>query len=354
MTSRPSVTGTEDVSPVMEGHVFDVLSVEAFMRENVKNFKAPLSVGQIVGGMSNPTFMLQDDAGRRYVLRKKPPGKLLRSAHAVDREFKVIRALADTGVPVPAVYAFCEDESVIGQVFYIMEFVQGRVVRDMALPDYDPVERAALYDSMNEVLACLHGIDFQSVGLGDFGRVGGYMTRQVDRWTTQYKATQTDNLPAMDALMKWLPDNMPDDSETVIAHGDFRMENLIFHPSEPRVIAVVDWELGTLGNPLSDLAYNCLPYHMPDPNRGDLIDTDFGKSGIPSEEDYVAAYCRRTGRDPVDNWSFYMVLSLFRMAAIIQGVYYRGVQGNAPSPEAITNRDLPGLWSQKAVEILEA
>lgn len=353
MSGKPSVTATEDVSPVMEGYAFDLQSLETYMRANVEGFKPPLSVGQIVGGMSNPTFMLEDAAGRRYVLRKKPPGELLPSAHAVDREFKVIRALADTGVPVAKAYALCEDESVIGQMFYIMEFVQGRVVRDMALPDSDPVERAAIYDSMNDVLARLHGVDFRAVGLENFGRVGGYMTRQVSRWTTQYKATQTDELPAMDTLIDWLPKNIPDDSETTIAHGDFRMENLIYHPTEPRVIAVVDWELGTLGNPLSDLAYNCLPYHMPDPNRGDIIDIDFATYGIPSEADYVAAYCRRTGRGGIDNWPFYLVLSLFRMAAIIQGVYYRGLQGNAPSPEAVTNSELAGLWSEKAVAILE-
>ena len=353
MSYESSVTVTEDVAPVMEGYAFDVGSLETYMSENVDGFKRPLTVGQFIGGMSNPTFMLKDGGDRRYVLRKKPPGELLPSAHAVDREFKIMQALGETDVAVAKAYVLCEDESIIGQAFYIMEFVLGRVVRDMSLPDSNPAERMALYDSMNDVLARLHKVDYESVGLGDFGRVGGYMSRQVSRWTKQYRASQTDDLPSMDALIKWLPDNIPDDSETTIAHGDFRMENLIFHPTEPRVLAVVDWELGTLGNPLSDLAYNCLPYHMPDPNRGDIIDIDFKNYGIPTESEYIDAYCRRTGRDGIDNWSFYLVLSLFRLAAIVQGVYYRGSQGNAPSPEAVKMRDLPVQWSKKAVSLLE-
>lgn len=352
MSYATSVTDTMDTSAVMDMHRFDEKSLERYLLANVPEFKAPLQVNQIIGGMSNPTFMLADGGGRRYVLRKKPPGELLPSAHAVDREFKVISALAETDVPVAKAFVLCEDDSVIGQAFYVMEFVRGRVVRDLRLPDSDPKERAAFYDDMVRVMAALHTVDRDAVGLGDFGRVGGYMERQVSRWTKQYRATETETIDAMEKLIEWLPENMQDDTETTIVHGDYRMENLIYHPTEPRIMAVVDWELATLGNPLSDLAYNCLPYHIPDPNRGDIVGADYDALGIPSEPDYVKAYCRYAGRPPIENWTFYLVLSLFRFAAIVQGVYYRGIKGNAASPEAAKKGDLPKVWSQKAWEMI--
>jgi aminoglycoside phosphotransferase (APT) family kinase protein len=351
--AKTAIAVTDSAVPVMAEHRFDEAALSRYMERHVEGYRAPLQVGQCMGGMSNPTFVLTDGGGRRYVLRKKPPGNLLPSAHAVDREFRVIQALAETDVPVARAYALCEDESVIGQAFYIMDFVQGRVVVDPSLPQQTPAERTAMYDAMNDTLAKLHMVDYEAVGLGDYGRVGGYMGRQVSRWTKQYRATETGTIPAMESLIDWLPKNLPDDSETTIAHGDFRLQNMIFHPTEPRVLAVVDWELGTLGNPLSDLAYNCLPYHMPDPNRGDIIGLDYATYGIPSEEEYVAAYCRRTGRPEIENWTFYLVLSLFRLAAIVQGVYYRGIQGNAPSPEAISKGDLPRAWSEMAWGMIE-
>ncbi len=351
--SKAAIAMTDSSAPVMAEHRFDEAALSRYMEQHVEGYRAPFEVGQCMGGMSNPTFVLTDAGGRRYILRKKPPGNLLPSAHAVDREYKVIRALGQTDVPVAKAYALCEDESVIGQVFYIMEFMQGRVVVDPSLPDQTPAERTAMYDAMNDTLAKLHMVDYEAVGLGDYGRVGGYMGRQVSRWTKQYRATETGNIPAMENLIDWLPKNLPDDSETTIAHGDFRLQNMICHPTEPRVLAVVDWELGTLGNPLSDLAYNCLPYHMPDPNRGDIIGLDYATYGIPSEAEYVAAYCRRTGRPEIENWPFYLVLSLFRLAAIVQGVYYRGIQGNAPSPEAISKGDLPKVWSEMAWGMIE-
>lgn len=337
MSDSTPTTSTFEAVPVLDAHRFDEAALACFMAEHVEGFAPPLEVRQFQGGMSNPTFLLADGNGTRYVLRKKPPGELLPSAHAVDREFKVISALGPTDVPVAKAYALCEDESVIGQAFYIMEFLEGRVFRDVALPELEPAERRAIYDAMNDALAKLHGVDFEAVGLGDYGRVGGYIARQVRRWSQQYEASKTEEIPEMDKLSAWLSDNMPDDSLTTIAHGDFRLENLIYHPTEPRVLAVVDWELGTLGNPLSDLAYNCLPYHYGDPRWGDIIGLDYAAVGIPSEEDYVAAYCRRTGRD-IDDYTYYLVLSLFRFAAIIQGVYYRGVQGNAPTPEALKRK----------------
>jgi len=334
MTAATTVSSTEDVAPVAPQHRFDEAALARFMAARVAGFAPPLGVAQFEGGMSNPTFLLRDGGGRRYVLRKKPPGKLLPSAHAVEREFKVIAALARTDVPVAKAYALCEDASVIGQAFYIMEHVRGRVFRNYTLPDATPAERAAIYDAMNDALARLHTVDYAAIGLGDYGKEGGYAPRQIARWSAQYQASRTDDVPAMDALMRWLPAHIPAADETTIVHGDFRLENMIWHATEPRVLAIVDWELGTLGHPLADLAYNCLPWHVPDGNRGDLAKVAAG-SGIPAEAAYVAAYCRRTGRAGIADWPFYLVLSLFRLAAIAQGVYKRGLDGNASSPGAL-------------------
>ncbi len=334
-TAEPPVTTTAVAAPVLDQHRFPEDRLSDFMRREVPGFAPPLSVSQFRGGMSNPTFLLEDGNGRRYVLRKKPPGKLLPSAHAVDREYRVISALADTDVPVARTWALCEDEAVIGRAFYIMEHVEGRVARNLTLPDLPPAERAATYDAMNAALSALHKVDFRAVGLEDYGREGGYMARQVRRWAGQYEMSKTDEVPEMDNLAAWLGENMPADDETTIVHGDYRLENMILHPGEPRVLAVVDWELGTLGNPLSDLAYNCLPYHAGDDLRGFLGDMDYDATGIPSEEDYVAAYCERTGRGGIPDWPFYLAFSLFRLAAISQGVYKRGLDGNASSPDAV-------------------
>jgi len=330
----PTVASTNEVAAVLPQHRFDEAGLARFMAARIAGFRPPLGVAQFRGGMSNPTFRLEDGGGRRYVLRKKPPGKLLPSAHAVDREFKVISALAQSDVPVAPVYALCEDAAVIGQAFYIMGHVEGRVFRHYALPESAPVERAAIYDAMNDVLARLHRVDYAALGLGDYGKPGGYAERQISRWSRQYEAAKTDELPEMDRLMRWLPEHIPAGDETTIVHGDYRLENMIWHPSEPRVLAVVDWELGTLGHPLADLAYNCLPWHVDDGTRGSLVDLPPGY-GIPAEADYVAAYCRRTGRARIADWRFFLVLSLFRLAAISQGVYKRGLDGIASSPDAV-------------------
>lgn len=334
-----TVASTNDVQEVLDWHRFPEDRLEAYLRLHIDGFQPPLTVRQFQGGMSNPTFLLQDGGGRRYVMRKKPPGKLLPSAHAVDREYRVITALGPTDVPVPKTYLLCEDEAVIGQMFYVMEHVEGRVILEYSLPDTAPAERAAMYDQMNDALAKLHLVDFRAVGLEGYGRVGGYMARQVKRWSTQYEASKTDDVPEMEKLVVWLNENMPEDDETTIVHGDFRMQNMIYHPTEPKALAVLDWELGTLGNPLSDLAYNCLVYHYGDPERGDLTHADLKALGIPTEEEYVAAYCRRTGRSSIPSWNFYLVLSLYRLAAIAQGVYKRGLDGNASSPDALKRGD---------------
>jgi len=335
MTGTGLISSTLQTEVVLDQHKFPVDRLEDYMAQHVAGFARPVRIGQFLGGMSNPTFMLEDDNGTRYVMRKKPPGNLLPSAHAVDREYKVITALAQTDVPAAKTYVLCEDEGVIGQMFYIMEHVEGRVIRDFSLPGISNEARWAHYDAMNDTMARLHNVDFRAVGLEGYGRVGGYMARQVKRWSGQYEASKTDDLVEMDNLVVWLNDNMPDDDETTIVHGDFRMENLIYHPTEPRVLAVIDWELGTLGNPLSDLAYNCLMYHWGDPSRADITEMDLAANGIPTEEEYVAKYCERTGRSGIPKWNFYLVLSLYRLAAISQGVYKRGLDGNASSPDAI-------------------
>ncbi|MCY3981108.1 MAG: phosphotransferase [Alphaproteobacteria bacterium] len=331
----PAVTATTQAAPVLDQHRFPEDRLASFMAREVAGFVAPLRVSQFRGGMSNPTFLLQDGNGRRYVMRKKPPGTLLPSAHAVDREYRVISALAETDVPVARAFALCEDEAMIGRAFYIMEHVEGRVARNLTLPDFPPAGRAAVYDAMNAALAALHNVDFRTAGLEGYGREGGYMARQVRRWSGQYEMSKTDEIPEMDNLVAWLAQNMPPDDETAVVHGDYRLENMILHPTEPRVLAVVDWELGTLGNPLSDLAYNCLPYHSGDDVRGSLAGMDHDETGIPSEDDYLAAYCARTGRGGIPDWNFYLAFSLFRLAAISQGVYKRGLDGNASSPDAI-------------------
>ncbi len=339
MTATSPVTMTTEAAPVLAQHRFDESRLEHYLRTHLPEFAPPLSVAQTQGGMSNPTFILSDGNGKRYVMRKKPPGKLLPSAHAVDREFQAISALGPTTVPVAKARVLCQDSTVIGTDFYIMDFVEGRVFRAHTLPDLSPTERRHVYDAMIDTLATLHAVDFRAVGLESYGRVGGYLTRQVQRWSQQYEATKTDHLPAMDHLITWLPDHIPDDNETTIAHGDYRLENLIFHPTEPRILAVIDWELATLGSPLSDLAYTCLPYYVADPTRGDMTTLDYTSYGIPAEKELVARYCAQTGRPEITDWKFYVVLSLFRLAAITQGVYKRGVEGNAASPEALLRRD---------------
>lgn len=333
--AQAPITSTVNTDPVLAQHVFPVERLADYLAERIPGFQRPLEVGQFQGGMSNPTFMLTDGQGKRYVMRKKPPGKLLPSAHAVDREFKVISALWDTPVPVGKAHVLCEDDSVIGQAFYVMEHVAGRVIRDFALPGMTPGERQAHYFEMGDVLARLHAVDYRAVGLESYGRAGGYCARQVKRWSTQYEASKTQDVPEMDKLIRWLGERMPEAEETTIVHGDYRMENAIYHPDRPEILAVIDWELGTLGDPLSDLAYNCLNYYIGDPERGDITVLDLADHGIPDEDAYIARYFKARGMTKPDNWAFYLALSLFRLSAISQGVYKRGLDGNASSPDAL-------------------
>jgi aminoglycoside phosphotransferase (APT) family kinase protein len=307
--------------------------LEPWLRGHVEGFRGPVAAERFSGGQSNPTYKLSAASGA-YVLRRKPPGPLLPSAHAVDREFRVMRALATTAVPVPRVHALCEDDAVIGSAFYVMEHLDGRIFWDQRLPGIAPAERAAMFDSMNAVIAALHGIDYQAAGLGDFGRPGNYMARQIARWSRQYRASETETIAAMDSLIDWLPRHLPPEAPPAVVHGDYRMDNLVFHKTEPRVIGVLDWELSTIGDPIADFAYHCLTWRVtPELFRG-LAGIDFAALGIPDEAAYVAAYCRRTGRDAIPGWEFYIAYSLFRIAAILQGIAKRAVDGTAAGTDA--------------------
>jgi aminoglycoside phosphotransferase (APT) family kinase protein len=330
--------------PVAERQRFDAARLQAYLRAHVEGFDdggKPIVVEQFKGGQSNPTFRISaGTAGagdKRYVLRRKPPGKLLPSAHAVDREYRVITALRDTGVPVARTYCLCEDESVIGTAFYVMDCVDGRVLWDPALPGFTPEQRGAIFNEMNRVIAALHQVDYVKAGLGDYGKTGSYIERQVARWTKQYRASETETLDAMDRLITWLPANLPPGDETSIVHGDYRLDNLMFHPTEPRIVAVLDWELSTLGHPLADFAYHCMSWQIPAGVFRGLGGLDLARLGIPSQDQHVAAYCRNTGRDAIDpdHWDFYVAYNLFRGAAILQGIMGRVKDGTATSKQAL-------------------
>jgi aminoglycoside phosphotransferase (APT) family kinase protein len=331
MTQLPA-----DTRPVAPRHAIDLERLSAWLEAQVAPLDGPLEAAQFKGGQSNPTYLLAA-GGQRYVLRRKPPGKLLPSAHAVDREYRVIRALADTGVPVARALALCEDESVIGTAFYVMEYVGGRVFWDPRLPELAAAGRRAIHDEINRVIAALHVVDPASVGLGDYGRTGEYIARQVSRWSKQYQASETEKIEAMDRLIAWLPENIPSGEETRIVHGDYRIDNVIFHPTEPRILAVLDWELSTLGHPLADFAYHCMVWRIPPGVFRGLGGLELAPLGIPTEREYVEAYCRRTGRAGIEprDWDYYIVYNMFRIAAIVQGVMARALQGNASSAQAL-------------------
>jgi aminoglycoside phosphotransferase (APT) family kinase protein len=329
------VSLTTDTVPVRDVHLFDEAALERYLVAHVKGFRGPLEVKQFQGGQSNPTYYIRAGSGE-YVLRRKPPGKLLPSAHAVDREYRVITALRDSGVPVPRTHVLCEDPSVVGTPFYLMDCVHGRVFADPLLPEVTPEDRRALYDHFTTVLARLHTVDHRAVGLEDFGRPGNYFARQIHRWTTQYRASETEHIEAMERLMEWLPKNIPEDDTVTVVHGDYRPGNMVVHPTEPRVVAVLDWELSTLGHPLGDLSYTCVPYHMgPGESLGGVEGIDLGAIGIPTEQEYVDAYCRKLGRGPIEHWDFYIAFALFRLGAIAQGIMGRVRDGTANDPRAI-------------------
>ncbi len=334
---QETFSGTKDVA---DQHRFDEGRLHEYLSAHVEGYRGPLTVRQFKGGQSNPTYQLITP-GKKYVLRRKPPGKLLKSAHAVDREYKVITALGKTDFPVPRTYALCEDESVIGTMFYVMDFVEGRIFWEATLPGMEPAERGAIYDAMNTTIAQLHNTDFRAIGLEDYGRAGNYFLRQISRWTKQYKGSETNHIPEMERLIEWLPENVPHDEAESIVHGDYRLDNMILHPTEPRVIAVLDWELSTTGHPLGDFTYHLLQWHMPstDGSGASLVENDLKALGIPTEEDYIAAYCARTGRDGIEDLNFYFAYNFFRLAGILQGIVGRVRDGTAASSHAARNAD---------------
>ena len=317
--------------PVDERHRIDQAALEDFLRFRISK------VEQFKGGQSNPTYRLTAAGGGKYVLRRKPPGKLLPSAHAVEREYRVIQALHATGFPVARPHALCEDESVIGTAFYVMDFVEGRVLWDQSLPGMSRSERAAIWDELNRVISRLHTVDYAAAGLQSFGKPGNYIERQVARWSKQYRASETERIEAMDRLIAWLPANIPPETGTTVVHGDFRLDNAIYHPSEPRILAVLDWELSTLGDPLADFAYHCMSWHIPPGQFRGIAGLDLASLGIPPESEYVERYCERTGRASIDpvHWDFYMAYNLFRIAAILQGIRKRVADGTAASAHAL-------------------
>jgi aminoglycoside phosphotransferase (APT) family kinase protein len=338
-----------------EVHELDQDALQRYLQAHIAGFGTLHACHKFPGGQSNPTYRLEADAGE-FVLRRKPPGRLLKSAHAVDREYRVMRALADTPVPVPKAYCLCEDEMVIGSMFFVMECVPGRIYWDPQLPELAADRRAAVYDAMNSVLAALHDVDVEAVGLADYGRPGNYFARQVDRWTRQYRAAETDRIEAMETLIDWLPAQQTEgDDQVALVHGDYRLDNMILHPQEDRVVAVLDWELSTLGHPLADLAYQCMQWRLPggsDALRG-LAGVDRDALGIPSEEAYIARYCERRGIDGIEHWNYYLAVSFFRLAAICQGVYRRSLDGNASSGEAGRFGEVTRLIAEAALDVVD-
>ena len=326
-------TGTREVSERLR---FDVPGLQGWMAENVPDFDGPLTVSQFKGGQSNPTYRLDTPSGRAFVLRRKPPGKLLPGAHAVDREARVMSALGAQGFPVPHVYGQSEDENIIGTPFFVMDLVEGRIVWEASFPGMTPTERAAHFDAMNATIARLHSFDPEAIGLGDYGRATGFVERQVARWSKQYETdVEAGRSAAMDRLVAWLKDNLPPDSgQGRIVHGDYRCDNMIFAPDEPRVAAVLDWELSTLGDPAADFVYHLMMYRMPAGMFTGLKGLDFAELGIPSEEEYVEAYCRRTGRDSLPHVDYLTVFVIFRLAAICHGIRGRLARGSASSAHA--------------------
>ncbi len=336
---------------------FDEKKLEEYLSDTIDGFEGPLTVNEFKGGQSNPTYQLVTPK-KKYVMRRKPPGKLLPSAHAVDREHRVISALHSIGYPVPRPYLLCEDESVAGTMFYIMDCVEGRIYWEPEIPGIDRDERTAIYDAMNETIAALHNVDYKALGMEDFGRPGNYFARQISRWSKQYVASESETIVEMNKLMEWLPENIPEDDSTSIVHGDYRLDNMILHPTEPKVIAVLDWELSTIGHPLADFTYHMMQWRMPaggtSSGTASIADLDIMALGIPNEQEYVDAYCRRTGRDSIENMDYYMAYNFFRIAGILQGIIGRVRDGTAASEHAAATADAVRPLAERAWTFAQA
>jgi aminoglycoside phosphotransferase (APT) family kinase protein len=334
MSNAAAQDENSGTTPVREGFRFDEAALARWMGDHVPGFAGPLTVEQFKGGQSNPTYKLTTP-GNSYVLRRKPPGQLLKGAHAVEREAKVLTGLAKAGFPVAHVHALCTDDDVIGTWFYIMDLVEGRIFWDATIPEVTREERPAYFDAMNATMAALHNVDYAAVGLADYGKPGNYFERQIGRWSKQYvEDVDAGRDPDMDRLIEWLPAHIPAGDDTAIVHGDFRIDNMIFHPTEPRVLAVLDWELSTLGHPLADFSYHAMMYHMPPHIVAGLAGADLAALNIPSEAEYIAGYCARTGRDGIADYRFYTAFNFFRLAAIFHGIKGRVIRGTAASAQA--------------------
>jgi aminoglycoside phosphotransferase (APT) family kinase protein len=339
---------------VLPQHAFDIAPLWRYLDERLDGFEPPAQLRQFQGGQSNPTFLVST-VQRSFVLRKKPPGQLLPSAHLVEREFRVLKALESQAVPVPKVRLLCEDPGVIGTPFYVMDHVEGRVLTEVALPGLSRAQRAAIYDDLARVLAAIHGVNWQAIGLADFGKPERYVARQIDRWSKQYRASQTEDDPNMNRLIEWLEAHAPVADETALVHGDYRVGNVILHPTEPRIVAVLDWELSTLGHPLGDLAYACMFYRFPqDQMLSGLAGRDLADLGIPSEREFAESYRRHARRAPLADFEFLLAFSFFRMAAITQGVYARALQGNAADRRAIEHGRVARIAAEIGWEIAHA
>lgn len=340
-----------DALPVSERHRFDEAALARYLEPRLEGYAGDLQVLQMQGGRSNPTFLLRS-GGRQWVLRKQPPGDLLPSAHAVDREYRVQAALAGTGVPVARMFVFCDDRSVIGTPFYVMERMQGRVFHSSTMQGVSPAERRRMFSALVEVLARIHTVDWQAQGLGDFGRPGNYFARQISRWTKQYQTSKTTEIPEVDRLIEWLPAHIPDDDETTLCHGDYRVGNVMFHATEPRIVAVFDWELSTLGHPLADLSYLCLLWHQTEAEFGGVLDLSIEGTGIPTQAEFEAEYCRLAGRAH-GLQPFHMIFSMFRLVAILEGVRARALAGNVSSTDGRETLDRSLELARRAVVLLE-
>ena len=335
-----------ELTAVKPQHELDREALHRYMLRCVEGYRGKPVIQQFEGGQSNPTFLLENPSAR-YVLRKQPPGELLRSAHAVDREYRVMAALVDTGVPVPRTYCLCEDESVIGTKFYVMEMVEGRLFKATALPTLEREERRSVYLDLVRVLAALHGVDAVAVGLDDFGRPGNYFSRQVRRWSRQYRDSETETIEAMNRLIDWLPKRLPAEAPPCVVHGDYRLGNVLLHPVEPKIAAILDWELSTLGDGLADLGYWLQEFHMEETTDADtIVGADLGGLGIPTESELIGRYCEARDIGVIENWMFYIVYNMFRSAAIAQGVYKRGLDGNASSARALEYREITWIRAE--------
>jgi len=351
-----SASAIPQTLPLSERDRLDTAALDRLLADTLPDYAGALAVSRFPGGFSNPTYLLQfaraGGATGRLVLRKKPAGVLLPSAHQVDREYGILGALAGSGVPVPAPLLIRPDGNpVLGEAFYLMDHVEGRIFTDPTLPGLAPAERGAVFDAMNAALARLHRLDHRALGLSAFERPGPFLARQVERWTRQYRAAQTGEIAAMERLIAWLPRHLPEDGPLVITHGDYKLANLVIHPREPQVAAVLDWELWTIGHPLCDLAFNCLAWHLAEPPSG-LVGHDLAALGIPDEASYVGAYCERVGREPPADWAFYLAFNLFKLAAILQGVYRRALDGTAASPQSLARGALAAQRAELAWQLV--